>query len=117
MLTPKEPCRLISGQDDDSRLMLTIRVGGSTDSDDTEVTVIPVISLPRPAVITLTPPTRWRMAPRKSSEETSRSIRIWRTAGIKAYSHDRSVVRRLPQITQEGAIHNRAIRPSSPNRL
>ena len=38
--------------------MLTISVGGSTDSDDTEVTVIPVISLPRPTVITLTPPAK-----------------------------------------------------------
>ncbi len=36
--------------------MLTINVGGSTDSDDTEVTVIPEISLPCPAVMTLTPP-------------------------------------------------------------
>jgi hypothetical protein len=38
--------------------MLTINVGGSTDSDDTDVTVIPVMSLPRPAVITLTPPAK-----------------------------------------------------------
>ena len=36
--------------------MLTISAAGSTDSDDTEVTVMPEISLPRPAVMTLTPP-------------------------------------------------------------
>jgi hypothetical protein len=57
-LTPKTPRRFNSGQDDEPRLMLTINVGGSTDSDDTDVTVIPVISLPRPAVITLTPPVK-----------------------------------------------------------
>ena len=56
MLTPKKPYRCSSGQDDALRLTLTINVGGSTDSDDTEVTVIPEISLPRPAVMTLTPP-------------------------------------------------------------
>jgi len=38
--------------------MLTISDGGSTDSEDTEVTVIPEISRPRPAVMTLTPPVR-----------------------------------------------------------
>ena len=58
MFTPKAPWRLISGQDDAARLMLTTSVGGSTDSDDTEVTVIPEMSLPRPAVMTLTPPVR-----------------------------------------------------------
>src|SRR6202000_1665061 len=47
--------------------MLTIRLAGSTDSDDTDVTVMPDISLPRPAVMTLTPPVRWRIAPRNSS--------------------------------------------------
>src|SRR6201992_666051 len=67
MLTPKTPWRFTSGQDDASRLMLTIRLAGSTDSDDTHATVIPVMSPPRPAVITLTPPVRWRIAPRKSS--------------------------------------------------
>jgi hypothetical protein len=40
--------------------MLTIKAGGSTDSDDTEVTIMPVISLPRPTVITLTPPAKGR---------------------------------------------------------
>ena len=75
-----------SGQDDDSRLMLTISVGGSTDSDDTDVTVMPVMSLPRPTVMTLTPPARWRMAPRKSAEETSRSIVMLRTAEFMAAS-------------------------------
>src|SRR6202000_3567165 len=68
-----------AGQDEASRLTLTIRVGGSTDSDETDVTVMPVISLPRPAVMTLTPPARWRMAPRKSSDETSRTTLKLRT--------------------------------------
>ena len=58
MFTPKKPWRLISGQDDAARLMLTIRAGGSTDSEATDVTVMPDMSLPRPAVITLTPPAR-----------------------------------------------------------
>ena len=40
--------------------MLTISAGGSTDSDDTEVTVIPEISRFRPAVMTLTPPVNWQ---------------------------------------------------------
>src|ERR1700730_6005810 len=66
--------------------MLTIRVGGSTDSEDTEVTVMPEISLPRPAVMTLTPPARWRMAPRNSPAETSRSILMVRTAEFMATS-------------------------------
>jgi hypothetical protein len=70
ILTPKKPYRCSSGQEEAPRLMLTIRVGGSTDNDDTEVTVIPAMSLPRPTVMTLTPPARWRMAPRKSLGET-----------------------------------------------
>ena len=41
--------------------------------EDIEVTVMPVTSSPRPTVITLTAPTRWRIALRKSAEETSRS--------------------------------------------
>jgi hypothetical protein len=57
--------------DEDSRLMLTTSDGGSTDSDDTDVTVIPEISLPEPAVITLTPPARRRIAVRKSAGEAS----------------------------------------------
>src|SRR5260370_14928667 len=84
MLTRKTPRRFKIGQDDEPRLMLTINVGGSTDSDDTDVTVIPVISLPRPAVITLTPPAKWRMAPRKSPEDTSRAILMLRTAEVMA---------------------------------
>ena len=56
MLTPKKPYRFSSGHDDAVRLTLTISPGGSTDSEDTEVTVIPEMSLPRPAVMMLTPP-------------------------------------------------------------
>ena len=59
----------MSGRQEAPRLTLTINAGGSTDRDETEVTVIPEISLPRPAVMTLTPPVNWRMAPRKSPWE------------------------------------------------
>ena len=48
--------------------------GGTVDADDTEVTVIPEISLANPAVMTLTPPVNWRMAPRKSPWETGREV-------------------------------------------
>src|ERR1700761_3908474 len=71
MLTPKKPSRSSIGHVDDARLMLTIRLGGSSDSEETEVTVMPVISSARPAVITLTPPARWRIAPRRSSAGVS----------------------------------------------
>ena len=57
-----------SGQDEAERLTLTISEGGSTDSEVTEVTVMPVISSPRPAVMTLTPPLKWRIAWRKSAD-------------------------------------------------
>src|SRR3954465_3343357 len=86
MFTPKAPWRRISGKDEASRLMLTSRVGGSTDSEVTEVTVMPVMSLPRPAVMTLTPPVRWRMAPRKSAEETGISVMRSRGTTFMAYS-------------------------------
>ena len=66
--------------------MLTSNVGGSTDSEVTEVTVMPVMSLQRPAVMTLTPPVRWRMAPRKSAEETVVSVIIWRAITFMACS-------------------------------
>ena len=36
--------------------MLTISVAGSTINDDTDVTVMPEMSAPRPAVITMTAP-------------------------------------------------------------
>src|SRR6187402_2692440 len=109
MFTPKKPCRLISGQDDDSRLMLTINVAGSTDSDDTDVTVIPVISLARPAVMTLTPPARWRMAPRKSSEATFPSIRKWRTAEFISASLLQWFAGGFEQVAQDRAFQCREI--------
>ena len=48
--------------DDDSESIEALKervpdkTSGSIDNDDTDVTVIPEISLPRPAVMTLTPP-------------------------------------------------------------
>src|ERR1700753_539187 len=101
MLTPKKPCRLSSGQDDDCRLMLTIMVGGSTDSDETDVAVMPEIFLPRPTVITLTPLARWRMAPRKSSGETSRSMLMLRTMEFMTASLFQCLVGGLEKITQD----------------
>src|ERR1700728_3282103 len=95
--------------------MLTISVGGSTDSDDTEVTVMPVMSLPRPTVITLTPPARWRMAPRKSAEETSRSTVIFRTAEFMTASQI-CIVRGLQQLAQDRAFQCRKIGRTAPAR-
>jgi hypothetical protein len=85
-LTPKNPWRWISGQDEADRFTLTMSAGGSTDSDDTDVTVMPLMSLPRPAVITLTPPARRRMALRKSPEVTLRSTLMLRTTEFMAAS-------------------------------
>src|SRR4051812_45191984 len=103
MLTPKKPWRFTSGQDDASRLMLTISVAGSTDNDDTDVTVIPEISLPCPAVMTLTPPVNWRIAPRKSVEDTSRAIAIWRTTEFMAASEVGAIFT-LQQVLQDRAF-------------
>jgi hypothetical protein len=44
------------------RLTQTSMVGGSSERDIAEVTVSPVLPSPEPAVITLTPPTRCRIA-------------------------------------------------------
>src|SRR5216684_2097891 len=109
MFTPKTPRRFRSGQDDDPRLMLTINVGGSTDSDETDVTVMPVMSLPRPTVITLTPPARWRMALRKSPEATSRSIVTVRTVEFMAASQVWWVVRGLQKTAQDRAFQCREV--------
>src|SRR5262249_43550793 len=51
-------------------LMLTIKDGGSTASEATEVTVMPLMSSPRPTVTTLTPPASCRIAPRNSPSVT-----------------------------------------------
>ncbi len=58
--------------------MLTISVAGSTDNDDTEVTVMPDRSFPRPTVMTLTPPASERMALRKLSAVVTGSILVSR---------------------------------------
>src|SRR5258708_29365281 len=96
--------------------MLTISVGGSTDSDDTEVTVMPVMSLPRPTVMTLTPPARWRMALRKSPETTSRSISILRTAEFMAASQVWWFVHGLQQLAQDRTFKRREIGGAAPAR-
>src|SRR3984885_11248297 len=115
-LIPKNPWRLSSGQDEASRLMLTTSVGGSTENDDTDVTVMPVMSLPRPTVITLTPPARWRMAPRKSTGETSRSIWMLRTAEFMAASQVKWFVRRLEQFAQDRTFQHSQIGRTAPAR-
>src|SRR5258708_3239338 len=96
--------------------MLTISVGGSTDSDDTEVTVMPVMSLPRPTVMTLTPPARWRMALRKSPEATSRSISILRTAEFMAASQVWWFVHGFQQLAQDRTFQRREIAGAPPAR-
>src|ERR1700722_1718091 len=96
--------------------MLTTSVGGSTENDDTDVTVMPVMSLPRPTVITLTPPARWRMAPRKSTEETSRSILMLRTAEFMAASQVKCFVRGLEQVAQDRTFQRREIGRTAPAR-
>src|SRR4051812_34822645 len=96
--------------------MLTIRAGGSTDSDDTEVTVIPLISLSRPAVMTLTPPARRRMADRKSLEETSRSTAMLQTIEFMAASLFRWIVPGLKQMAQDRTLQRREIGRAAPAR-
>src|SRR6185312_14817011 len=110
------PWRLSSGQDEASRLTLTTSVGGSTENDDTDVTVMPVMSLPRPTVITLTPPARWRMAPRKSAGETSRSILMWRTTEFMAASQIKWFVRGMEQFAQDRTFQHREIGRAAPAR-
>src|ERR1700709_2279407 len=96
--------------------MLTIRVGGSTDSDETDVTVMPVMSLPRPTVITLTPPARCRMAPRKSSGETPRSMLMLRTMEFMAASLFQGFVGGFQKIAQDRAFQRRQIGRTAPAR-
>src|ERR1700757_4905535 len=62
--------------------MPTINDGGSSESDETDVTVMPEISPPTPAVITLTPPARRRIAARKPADDISRSSSGMRTMGF-----------------------------------
>src|SRR5437868_2353560 len=85
--------------------MATIRDGGSTDNEDTAVTVIPEMSLPRPTVITLTPPAKLRMPFRKSAEETPRSILMVRTTLFMATSRGvLRTIRSIQQMTQDRAF-------------
>src|SRR5512132_1903473 len=95
--------------------MLTIKAGGSTDSEDTEVTVMPEMSLPRPAVMTLTPPVSWRMALRKSPAETSLSIDTLRTREFMGTSQVGSIFRAFQKIFQDRAFQRREFsRPTPP---
>src|SRR4051794_9809090 len=87
--------------------MLTIKSGGSTDSDDTEVTVMPEMSLPFPAVMTLTPPVNWRMALRKSLAVTSASIDTARTTEFMGTSQVGSIFRPFQKILQDRAFQCR----------
>ena len=84
--------------------MLTINAAGSTDSEDTEVTVMPEMSLPIPAVMTLTPPASRRMALRKSPEEASVSIDTERTMEFIETSQVGRIVRAFQKIFQDRAL-------------
>src|SRR5437870_13074568 len=110
MLTPKKAYRFTSGQHEASRLILTIKAGGSTDSDDTEVTVMPEMSQPIPAVMTLTPPVNRRIAWRKSPEEASGSIETLRTTEFMATSQVGRVFSPLQQVFQDRAFQRRKLR-------
>jgi hypothetical protein len=96
--------------------MLTINAGGSTDSDDTEVTVIPLISLPFPTVMTLTPPAKWRIALRKSFEETSRRIEMSRTTEFMAASQVGGIFGAFQKIFQDRAFQRSQLGRATPPR-
>src|SRR2546428_3815231 len=116
MLPPKKAYRFTSGQHEASRLILTIKAGGSTDSDDTEVTVMPEMSQPIPAVMTLTPPVNRRMALRKSCEEASGSIETLRTTEFMATSQVGRVFSPLQQIFQDRTFQRGKLRRAAPPR-
>src|SRR5882757_8543293 len=116
MFTPKKPSRFRIGHDEADRLMATIRDGGSTESDDTEVTVIPVMSLPRPTVMTLTPPVNCRMAARKSADAASRSIVMRVTVAFMWASRACRVIRGTEQMAQDRTFQRRQIRRATPAR-
>src|SRR4029079_11396031 len=90
-----------------TRLRLTIREAGSTDSADTEVTVMPEMSLPFPAGMTLTPTRNWRMALRKSLAVTSVSIDTARTTEFMVTSQVGSIFRTFQKILQDRAFQRR----------
>src|SRR5208282_41514 len=92
----------MTGHADALRLTQTSMVGGSSESETAEVTVSPVLASPEPAVITLTPPTRCRIA----SLKVASGLRLGRDLSER-HGHcatlARSEVRRLAE---------RTIRPS-----
>src|SRR3954451_12007465 len=118
MLTPKARLRSSSGQDEADRLMATIKVGGSTDSDETEDTVMPEMSWPCPTVMTLTPPTSCRIAPRKSAGEMSWSglSEKFGTTMVMAGSPLRLVLAGTQKLTQDRALQRRKIGRAAPAR-
>src|SRR5260370_13955586 len=103
MFTPTEPYRFRSGHDEAARLTLTINEGGSTESEDSDVTVIPEMSSPRPTVMTLTAPAKWRIAPRKSWAETSR-LSWTMGAEVMASSQDLSFLAGPQQFVQDRSL-------------
>src|SRR4051794_35509298 len=70
---------------------------------------MPLMSLPRPAVITLTPPVSRRMALRKSSAETSLMTLISRMAEFMMASLALWIVGRLEQVAQDRTFQRRQI--------
>lgn len=77
--------------------MPTMMVGGSTDSEVAEVTVIPVRSSPSPAVTTQTPLTRCRIASRNDGAGASETLAMMFTAD------PRDVLRSTKQTTRSVA--------------
>src|SRR6266702_719788 len=112
MFTPKTRSRTSRGQDDADRLMLTIKDGGSVDSDATEDTVMPEMSCPCPTVMTLTPPTRCRIARRKSAAAMSRSDFARAKVGttmVMAASPFQFVVTGTQKLAQDRSFQGRKI--------
>src|SRR6185312_15666112 len=88
--------------------MLTIRDGGSTASEATEVTVMPLMSSPRPAVMTLTPPASWRIAPRNSPSVTLNLMP--RTIEFMTPSRFLAMLVTTEQFPQDRALQARELR-------
>src|SRR6476620_12410330 len=70
---------------------------------------MPEISLPFPAVMTLTPPVNWRMALRKSLAVTSASIDTARTTEFMVTSQVGSIFHTFQKIFQDRAFQRRQL--------
>src|SRR5215216_6706586 len=68
---------------------------------------MPEMSLPLPAVMTLTPPVNWRMALRKSPEVTSFSIDTERTMEFMGTSQVGTIFRAFQKIFKNRAFQRR----------